>query len=242
PPAAPARPRSSSGGARVRVLRAGAGEELPEGRGLADQLPLLIVCDRFDFISDLVLHLYRQPQLHKYPGDFRAEGESGPPAGGGGGPGWSWTARRTRSASSSAWPAPTSQSRRWWRPPSRATRLRLLQSCWKRGRLTATRRPRCTTPWRRSTSTPNTGAERFLRDNQHYDSKVVGRYTEKAESPTWPCWPTSGRCCADDLIRVCQENSFYRRLARFLVRRKDEALWTSVLREPSDHRRQLIDQ
>jgi len=32
---------------------------------LADQLPLIIVCDRFDFVHDLVLHLYRN-NLQKY--------------------------------------------------------------------------------------------------------------------------------------------------------------------------------
>jgi len=32
---------------------------------LNDQLPLIIVCDRFDFVHDLVLHLYKN-NLHKY--------------------------------------------------------------------------------------------------------------------------------------------------------------------------------
>ena len=35
---------------------------------LADQLPLIIVCDRFDFVHDLVMHLYKN-DLKKY-GDF----------------------------------------------------------------------------------------------------------------------------------------------------------------------------
>ena len=32
---------------------------------LTDQLPLIIVCDRFDFVHDLVLYLYRN-NLQKY--------------------------------------------------------------------------------------------------------------------------------------------------------------------------------
>lgn len=32
---------------------------------LTDQLPLIIVCDRFDFVHDLVLYLYRN-QMSKY--------------------------------------------------------------------------------------------------------------------------------------------------------------------------------
>ena len=32
---------------------------------LTDQLPLIIVCDRFDYVHDLVLYLYRN-NLQKY--------------------------------------------------------------------------------------------------------------------------------------------------------------------------------
>ena len=34
---------------------------------LTDQLPLIIVCDRYDFVHDLVLYLYRN-NLQKYIG------------------------------------------------------------------------------------------------------------------------------------------------------------------------------
>lgn len=38
--------------------------EIQEAK-LTDQLPLIIVCDRFDFVHDLVLYLYRN-NLQKY--------------------------------------------------------------------------------------------------------------------------------------------------------------------------------
>ena len=37
----------------------------PQESKLTDQLPLIIVCDRFDFVHDLVLYLYRN-NLQKY--------------------------------------------------------------------------------------------------------------------------------------------------------------------------------
>lgn len=37
----------------------------PQEAKLTDQLPLIIVCDRFDFVHDLVLYLYRN-SLQKY--------------------------------------------------------------------------------------------------------------------------------------------------------------------------------
>ena len=37
----------------------------PQEAKLTDQLPLIIVCDRFDFVHDLVLYLYRN-NLQKY--------------------------------------------------------------------------------------------------------------------------------------------------------------------------------
>ncbi len=41
---------------------------------LTDQLPLIIVCDRFDFVHDLVLYLYRN-NLQKYNRNLCAKGE-----------------------------------------------------------------------------------------------------------------------------------------------------------------------
>ena len=49
--------RSRSHGCRSRCC-------LQEAK-LTDQLPLIIVCDRFDYVHDLVLYLYRNG-LHKY--------------------------------------------------------------------------------------------------------------------------------------------------------------------------------
>ena len=43
-------------------------------------------------------------------------------------------------------------------------------------------------------------------------------------------------------LQVCNENSLFKTEARYLVRRKDEALWGKVLDLENRYRRQLIDQ
>lgn len=48
-----------------RYLAANALALSPQEAKLTDQLPLIIVCDRFDFVHDLVLYLYRN-SLQKY--------------------------------------------------------------------------------------------------------------------------------------------------------------------------------
>lgn len=43
-------------------------------------------------------------------------------------------------------------------------------------------------------------------------------------------------------LQVCNENSLFKSLSRYLVRRKDPELWASVLLESNPYRRPLIDQ
>lgn len=42
--------------------------------------------------------------------------------------------------------------------------------------------------------------------------------------------------------QVCNENSLFKSLSRYLVRRKNPELWASVLLETNNYRRPLIDQ
>jgi clathrin heavy chain len=87
----------------------------------------------------------------------------------------------------------------------------------------------------------NNNAERFLRDNPYYDSAVVGKYCEKRD-PHLACISYERGNCDMQLIAVCNDNSLFKSLARYLVRRRDPDLWASVLAEDNPHRRPLIDQ
>lgn len=87
----------------------------------------------------------------------------------------------------------------------------------------------------------NNNPERFLRENQFYDSQVVGKYCEKRD-PHLACVAYERGTCDRELIAVCNENSLFKTEARYLVKRKDAELWAEVLSEANPYKRQLIDQ
>ena len=81
----------------------------------------------------------------------------------------------------------------------------------------------------------------MYRENQFYDSRVVGKYCEKRD-PHLACVAYERGQCDEELIKVCNENSLFKSQARYLVRRRDPDLWATVLNEENEFRRQLIDQ
>lgn len=81
----------------------------------------------------------------------------------------------------------------------------------------------------------------IFRENPYYDSRVVGKYCQKRD-PHLACVAYERGNCDEELIKVCNENSLFKSLARYLVRRRDMELWASVLLESNPYRRQLIDQ
>jgi len=87
----------------------------------------------------------------------------------------------------------------------------------------------------------NMNAERFLKENPHYNSQVVGKYCAKRD-PQMAFVAYERGNCDQELIALCNENSLYKNQARYLVRRRDADLWAQVLQEENTHRRGLIDQ
>lgn len=87
----------------------------------------------------------------------------------------------------------------------------------------------------------NNNPERFLRENPYYDARVVGKYCEKRD-PHYALIAYERQQCDDEIINVCNENSLFKNLARYLVSRRDFTLWARVLAEDNPYRRQLIDQ
>ena len=87
----------------------------------------------------------------------------------------------------------------------------------------------------------NTNPEKFLIENQFYNSKEVGEYCEKRNAHLAYVAYERGQC-DQELIRICNESGFFKNEARYLVRRRDPHLWAIVLRDENQYRRQLIDQ
>lgn len=86
----------------------------------------------------------------------------------------------------------------------------------------------------------NNSPEKFLKENDQYDTLDVGRYCEKRD-PYLAYIAYDKGSNDDDLIRITNENTMYKYQARYLLKRSDPELWNKVLNPENVHRRQLID-
>lgn len=206
---------------------------------LTDQLPLIIVCDRFDYVHDLVLYLYRN-NLQKYIEIYvqKVNPSRLPVVVGGlldvdcGEDAIKQLILVVRGQFSTDELVEEVEKR---------NRLKLLLP-WLETRI----HEGCTEPATHNALAKiyidsNNNPEKFLRENQYYDSKVVGKYCEKRD-PHLACVAYERGQCDYELIKVCNENSLFKSEARYLVRRRDTELWAHVLSDENQYKRQLIDQ
>lgn len=206
---------------------------------LTDQLPLIIVCDRFDFVHDLVLHLYRN-NLQKYIEIYvQKVNPSRLPQVIGGLLDVDCEPDVIKSLimvvkgqfSTDDLVAEVEQR----------NRLKLLLP-WLESRIAeGCQEPATHNALAKIYIDANNNPERFLRENPFYDSAVVGKYCEKRD-PHLACVAYERGMCDEELIKVCNENSLFKNEARYLVRRKDPELWAKVLVDDNPHRRSVIDQ
>ncbi|XP_075389517.1 clathrin heavy chain 2 isoform X1 [Tenrec ecaudatus] len=206
---------------------------------LTDQLPLIIVCDRFGFVHDLILHLYRN-NLHKYIETYVQKVNP----------------RRTPAVVGGLLDVdcceevikklimlvggqfPTDEL---VAEVEKRNRLKLLLP-WLESRVQeGCEEPATHNALAKIYVDSNSSPEHFLRENAFYDSIVVGQYCEK-RNPHLACTVYERGQCDLQLIQVCNENSLFKSEARYLVRRKDPELWAHVLEETNPYRRQLVDQ
>ncbi|KAG7890259.1 hypothetical protein KL907_004218 [Ogataea polymorpha] len=87
----------------------------------------------------------------------------------------------------------------------------------------------------------NNNPEKFLVENDQYDTLVVGKYCEKRD-PYLAYIAYDKGMNDDELISITNENAMYKYQARYLLKRSDLALWGKVLSEDNIHRRQVVDQ
>eukprot|EP01012_Entosiphon_sulcatum_P019743 TRINITY_DN2467_c0_g1_i2.p1 TRINITY_DN2467_c0_g1~~TRINITY_DN2467_c0_g1_i2.p1 ORF type:complete len:1682 (-),score=470.43 TRINITY_DN2467_c0_g1_i2:58-5103(-) len=86
----------------------------------------------------------------------------------------------------------------------------------------------------------NQGAEEFLKRNEHYDSKILGKYCENRD-PTLAFIAYQRGQCDFELVEITTKNGMFKQQARYLVKRQNPELWAHVL-EDSTHRKKLVDQ
>ncbi|XP_014670791.1 PREDICTED: clathrin heavy chain 1-like, partial [Priapulus caudatus] len=206
---------------------------------LTDQLPLIIVCDRFDFVHDLVLYLYRN-SLQKYIEIYvQKVNPSRLPVVIGG----LLDVDCTEDTIKQLIMVVRGQfsTDELVAEVEKRNRLKLLLP-WLESRIhDGVTEPATHNAVAKIYIDMNNNAERFLKENPYYDSKVVGRYCEKRD-PHLACIAYERGQCDLELINVCNENSLFKSEARYLVKRRDPELWAQVLQEDNQYKRQLIDQ
>uniref|UniRef100_A0A6M2DM88 Clathrin heavy chain n=1 Tax=Xenopsylla cheopis TaxID=163159 RepID=A0A6M2DM88_XENCH len=206
---------------------------------LTDQLPLIIVCDRFDFVHDLVLYLYRN-SLQKYIEIYvQKVNPSRLPVVVGG----LLDVDCSEDIIKNLILVVRGQfsTDELVEEVEKRNRLKLLLP-WLESRV----HEGCVEPATHNALAKiyidsNNNPERFLKENQWYDSRVVGRYCEKRD-PHLACVAYERGQCDRELIAVCNENSLFKSEARYLVRRREPELWAEVLSEENPYKRPLIDQ
>lgn len=208
---------------------------------LADQLPLMIVCDRFNFVHDLILYLYSNQHSKSIEIYVQKVNPSRLPVVVGG----LLDVHAGEDVITQAIMSVRGQFSvdELVEEVEKRNRMKLvlplLESRVQEGSEDAAVHNALAKIYIDSSS--NLNPEKFLKENKFYDSKVVGKYCEKRD-PHLAFIIYERGLLDDEIIRVCNVNSLFKNLSRYLVRRQSSDLWATVLNEENSHRRQLIDQ
>jgi len=206
---------------------------------LSDQLPLIIVCDRFDFVHDLVLYLYqngltnfieiyvqrvnstRTPQV--IGGLLDVDCDEG-------------TIKQLLGSVNG--PIPVDEL---VKEVESRNRLKLILP-WLDARIqSGAQEPALYNALAKINIDSNNNPEAFLKENNIYDPLVVGKYCEKRD-PYLAYIAYAKGFCDEELIAITNENSMFKHQARYLVKRRRIELWSQVLQQNNVHKRQLVDQ
>lgn len=206
---------------------------------LADQLPLIIVCDRFNFVHDLVLYLY-QKDLTKF---IEIYVQKVNPA-------------RTPQVvgalldvdcneqiikdllMSVRSPIPVDEL---VLEAEKRNRIKLLLPYLESKIQENNRDVSVFNAIAKIYIDSNNNPEAYLRQNDIYDPLVIGQYCEKRD-PYLAFVAYQKGNCSEELIRVTNENQMYKHQARYLVAMRNPDLWAQVLTEENSHRKALVDQ
>ena len=206
---------------------------------LTDQLPLIIVCDRFDFVHDLVLYLF-QNNLAKYIEIYVQKVNPS----------------RTPQVIGALLDVDCEESiiknlLLSVRSPisvdslveevEKRNRLKLLMPYLEAKIKEGVRDTSIFNALAKIYIDSNNNPEAFLKENNLYEPLVIGKYCEKRDPYLAFVAYQKGQC-DQELIRVTNENQMYKHQARYLVKKRNMELWATVLTKENTHRRALVDQ
>ncbi|PCH02497.1 Clathrin, heavy chain [Penicillium occitanis (nom. inval.)] len=207
---------------------------------LTEQLPLIIVCDRFNFIHDLVLYLYRNQQYKSIEVYVQRVNPSRSPAVIGGLLDVDCDEAIIKNLLATVDPSQIPIDELVQEVESR-NRLKLLLPFLESTLATGNQQQAVYNALAKIYIDSNNNPEKFLKENDMYDTLIVGKYCEKRDPNLAYIAYSKGQNDLE-LINITNENAMYRAQARYLLDRADPEIWAFVLNDNNIHRRSVVDQ
>lgn len=207
---------------------------------LTEQLPLIIVCDRFNFIHDLVLYLYKNQQFKSIEVYVQRVNPGRTPAVIGALLDVDCDENIIKSLLNSVSPQSIPIDELVSEVESR-NRLKLLLPFLEATLVAGNQQQAVYNALAKIYIDSNNNPEKFLKENDMYDTLIVGNYCAKRDPNLAYIAYRKGQNDLE-LINITNENGMFKAQARYLLDRADPEIWSYVLSENNIHRRSLVDQ
>ncbi|KAH3986603.1 clathrin heavy chain [Parastagonospora nodorum] len=207
---------------------------------LTEQLPLIIVCDRFNFIHDLVLYLYKKQQFKSIEVYVQRVNPARTPAVIGGLLDVDCDESIIKGLLASVTPSSIPIDELVSEVESR-NRLKLLLPFLEQTLASGNQQQAVYNALAKIYIDSNNNPEKFLKENDQYDTLSVGKYCEKRDPSLAFIAYEKGQNDLE-LIHITNENAMFKAQARYLLERADSEIWDYVLSPNNIHRRSLVDQ
>lgn len=207
---------------------------------LKEQLPLIIVCDRFNFIHDLVLYLYQNQQFQSIEVYVQRVNPARTPVVIGALLDVDCEESIIKNLLQSVDPASIPVDDLVSEVESR-NRLKLLLPFLEATLARGNQQQAVYNALAKIYIDTNNNPEKFLKENDMYDTLTVGKYCEKRDPNLAFIAYRKGQNDLE-LINITNENSMHKAQSRYLLERADPEIWSFVLNGNNIHRRSLVDQ
>ncbi|KAL7629469.1 Clathrin heavy chain [Parahypoxylon ruwenzoriense] len=207
---------------------------------LTEMLPLIIVCDRHNFVHDLILYLYQNQRFNAIEIYVQRVNPGRTPEVIGGLLDVDCDESVIKNLLTTINPASIPIDALVQQVESR-NRLKLLLPFLEATLASGNQQQAIFNALAKIYIDSNNNPEKFLKENDQYDTLSVGKYCEKRDPNLAFIAYQKGQNDLE-LINITNENSMYRAQARYVLDRSDRELWMFVLSENNIHRRSVIDQ
>ncbi|KAK6458196.1 uncharacterized protein RJT20DRAFT_126152 [Scheffersomyces xylosifermentans] len=206
---------------------------------LDDQLPLIIVCDRFNFVHDLILYLYKNQYFKFIEVYVQSVNPSNTPQVVAGLLDVDCDENIIKNLLLSV--LGRVPIKELVAEVEKRNRLKILLPFLEKTLEGGSNDQEVYNTLAKIYIDSNNSPEKFLQENSNYDTLAVGKYCEKRDPYlAYIAYSKGGN--DDELINITNENKMYKYQARYLLAKSDFGLWSKVLQEENVHRRQLVDQ